>query len=170
MAAMFQVELDGRLRQQGETLPALAQEIRLLVSKGYPGLAPDGAEVIAIKCFSEALLDSELRKKIHETQPRYLEEAVQVAVSLEAWQLAEKRRSRGLHDPSFVRSVSSTPPPNELPMSLLNKILAHLDELESCQFALKNRGPVICYRCNKPGHIARNCRSPQEKGNEGQSH
>ncbi len=90
---MFRAILRNRTRKPGETLPDLAHEIRRLVKLAYPTGQQGIIEDLAKNHFIDALPEGEYRWNIQQTRPRNLDEAVRVAVELEAFHIAEKHRN-----------------------------------------------------------------------------
>ena len=61
LLSIYTAELNCRRRREGETLPALGQDIRRLVNHAYPDVGPRVQERFAVEKFAEALTDPELR-------------------------------------------------------------------------------------------------------------
>lgn len=163
LAEVFRAELRGRRRKEGESLPALGQEIRRLVQYAYPGVGHDALEEIALERYREALGDREQRMSIRQGHSRTLEEAVKAATDMESWQLSE-----GSSEVRNVRAVG-TDVKEEGDIEQLKEMVKKL--LESMNRPRKPyyRSPgssTACYRCGKDGHFARECRS----GNDEQLH
>ena len=163
LADVYKAELRARQRKEGESIPALGQEIRHLVQYAYPGIGMEGVEELAIERFREALTNSDQRMSVHQSHPRNLEEAIQVAMDLEAWQISEKRRTPSDRGPR-VRAAK------EDSDSQMTQVLGKLESLiglwaEKSPTPPKERGgnqkrdfkEFTCYSCGKPGHIAKNC-------------
>lgn len=89
---MFRALLRNRTRQPNETLPELAHEIRRLVKLAYPTGQQVILEDLAMNHFIDALPEMESRWHIQQSRPRTIDEAVRVAVELEAFHAAEKHR------------------------------------------------------------------------------
>lgn len=91
-AEMFRSLLRNKTRKSGESLPELAHSIRRLVKQSYPTADYDLLESLAKDHFIDALPETDCRWTIQQARPRNLDEAVQVAVELEAFHIAEKHR------------------------------------------------------------------------------
>ena len=170
MASIYQAELESRVREPGESLPALGQDIRKLVTKAYPELSGEAAEVFTIRSFVHAIPDPEQRLRIHEGAPKTLEEAIQLAITREAWQAAERRRNRSLEQHGYVRAVTTEN--GEKESKVMKKIMERLEALEKMEEERRAKRSIVCYNCKGKGHIAKNCRKPSanQQENDGQSH
>jgi len=146
LAAIHKAELLSRRREPGESLPALGQEVRRLVSCAYPGFPLEAMEEIAVERFLDALDQSEMRLAIHQGSPQTLEEAVEKGLQMEAWQTAEDRK----HGKQKVRKATE----EEEYLRIVKNLQSQVEELQ------KDKREVKCFNCGKMGHIARNCRAP----------
>lgn len=167
--------MKGRVKQNKESLPELAQSVRRLVSEAYSTAPYDVQMALAKDYFVDALLDSEIRWKICETRPKSLDKALRVAVELEAFRKAEQQRRpnrvvRGLSLNPEDKSSQSTD------MSQMKTQVENLSELveqlmkrqmryKSRQSAERRSGPRdtpdkkrVCWICGKEGHWANQCR------------
>ena len=94
-ADLFRAQLKSRQRKSNETLPELAQSVRRLMSRAYP-TAPRGIrETLSLEAFIEALNDGEIRLRLKQGKPTSLDEAVRMAIELEAFQQSENERLSG---------------------------------------------------------------------------
>ena len=84
-ADKYRAELQIRHRRPHETLPELHHDIRRLMALAYPKLTAEAREEIACDHFTAALNDPELALKIKERMPQILDEALRIALRLEAW-------------------------------------------------------------------------------------
>jgi len=87
------MELRLRRRRSGETLSALHQDIRRLIVLAHPTFASEARDVMACDYFVDALDDPDLALKVRERAPKSLDEALQVALRLEAWTKDARRKS-----------------------------------------------------------------------------
>jgi len=84
-ADKYRMELRLRRRRPGESLSALHQDIRRLMALAHPTLQQEVREAIACDYFVDAMDDADFALKIRERAPPTLDEALQVALQLEAW-------------------------------------------------------------------------------------
>ena len=99
-AERFRAELRVRRRKTGETLQCLYQDIRRLMTLAYPGPTSGLSEIVGRDAFLEALSNQSLRVRILEKEPKTLDEALNAAVRLEAFELTD---STGLSEKEEAR-------------------------------------------------------------------
>jgi predicted aspartyl protease len=92
-ADKHRMELRLRRRRQGESLSALHQDIRRLMALAHPTLSQEARETIACDYYIDAMDDVDFALKVRERAPATLDEALRIALQLEAWQ-RDARRSR----------------------------------------------------------------------------
>ena len=92
-ADKYRSELRLRRRRAGESLSTLYQDIRRLMALAHPTLQQEAREAIARDYFTDALDDADFAFKVRERAPPSLDEALRVALQLEAW-AKDARRSR----------------------------------------------------------------------------
>ena len=78
----------------GESLPELGQAIRRLANLAYPTTPTEIRETLSKDQFVDALQDSEMRIRIKQARPKYVNDAIQLAVELEAYNRAERGSMR----------------------------------------------------------------------------
>ncbi|KAK3749155.1 hypothetical protein QZH41_009831 [Actinostola sp. cb2023] len=96
---MFRVNVKNRQREKDESLPELAQAIRRLTRQAYPSAAVDLRDILARDYFLDAITETDMRWKIRQARPKSLNEALGVAVELEAFMSAEKNNAKGQREP-----------------------------------------------------------------------
>lgn len=90
---MFRTTLKSRTKQKNETLQELAQSIRRLTRNAYPQAPMELREILAKDTFVDALEDINTEWKIRQSRPGTLNQALDIAVELEAFQVANRQRS-----------------------------------------------------------------------------
>jgi predicted aspartyl protease len=81
----FRAELRTRRRKNGESVQSLYQDIRRLLSLGFPGQVGELVEIIGRDSFLEALGDPVLRIRVLDQQPSTLDEALAIVCRMEAY-------------------------------------------------------------------------------------
>ena len=169
---MFRAVLHNRTRQPRETLPDLAHEIRKLVRLAYPTGERTIVETIALEHFIDALSDPDTKWRIQQTRPRTLDQAVRIAVELEAFQAANKQKStkKAVRAVTFKDSTTESNQEIEEVVNRMQRLMTEglqalerqVNELKSDRHAPQNRNsrrPVTytCYHCGEKGHIRTSC-------------
>ena len=169
---LYRVQMRERRQKPGETLPELGQAIRRLANLAYPTASSDIKETLAKDQFVDALVDSEMRIRIKQSRPTNLNEAIKLAVELEAYNRAERK--------CHLRTTMAEPGDNASDTSLsgmLSKLMEKFDTLQRDVNAMKsqktssppmqNKGAfasdhnrkrqIKCYNCHKKGHVRKDC-------------
>ena len=173
---LYRVQLKERRQKAAETLSELGQAIRRLTNLAYPTAPGEVRETLAKDHFIDALIDSDIRIRIKQSRPANLNEAISLAVELEAYNRVERRerelkghlRSTTVEEqPETVGRMEGWMKAMENNMKTLAEELKELKASRQMQNNRwhKNRGEkantsrqdIICYECDKPGHIKRNC-------------
>jgi len=84
-AEKYRAELQIRRRKSNESLSELHQDIRRLMALAYPKITAEAREEIACDHFTNALADPDFALKVKERAPTTLDEALRIALRLEAW-------------------------------------------------------------------------------------
>jgi uncharacterized C2H2 Zn-finger protein len=155
---IYRAQMRERRQTAGESLPELGQAIRRLANLAYPTATAEIRETLSKDQFVDALVDSEMRIRIKQARPRNLNEAIQLAVELEAYTRAEKT--------NYARSTI-TEPVDCRTASALEELSAKVEALQTEIRELKaqrnERSPRVrqklCYFCRKPGHVRKDCKA-----------
>ena len=165
---MFRAILHNRTRQPEETLPDLAHEIRKLVRLAYPTGERVIIETIALEHFINALSEPDTKWRIQQTRPQTLDQAVRIAVELEAFQTANRQKSNKKDVRSVTASNNDGNQEIESMVTRMQKLMTEgLQALERNVngFKRNKRCPqdrnqwteVTCYHCDQPGHKRNTC-------------
>lgn len=90
---VYRAELKSRLRDKDEHLNVLAQDIKRLIRKVYPGAPRVTRDRLAMESFVDALNDAEMEWAVHQHRPVGIDEALQYAMEYEAFRKSRKQRS-----------------------------------------------------------------------------
>ena len=101
---LYRAQLRERHQKASDTLPEMGQEIQRFSNLAYPTASSELKEVLATEQFLDGLFDPEMRLKIKQARPVNLNDAIQRAVELEAFNRVEKRRKENV---CIIDKVSS---------------------------------------------------------------
>ena len=172
----YQAELQVRKKRKGESWADFADELKSLADKAYPDLQEEARERLALNGYLAQLDHPQVAFGVKQKNPESLDAAVTATLEMEAY--ATTRSS--VHPVSSVAdepgseeaTVGAVGTTNKL-AALVEMLVERVERLESGrkerqperpsqQRADPNtramRGDVICWRCQRAGHIARNCR------------
>ena len=176
-AERFRAELRIRRRKRGESLQTLYQDICRLMTLAYPGPTSSLSEIVGRDAFLEALDDQQLRVRILEREPRTLDEALNAAVRLEAFDqkaleevLSKENGSRG--KTRFAKTVTQdkkgkTPSanPDKAEPGVWAEVLRRLDELSTEVKVLREeRQPPKAVTQEAPRAVAAGLMEPVQRG------
>ena len=91
---VYRTALKNRSRQGGETLPELAQAVRRLTRQAYPEAPQRLQDSLARDHFIDALSDIDMQWRVHQSRPQTLNDALTIAVELEAFMSAHRQQNR----------------------------------------------------------------------------
>ena len=166
---MYRATLKSRMRKADESLPELAQAIRRLARHAFPGVPSDIRDTLARDHFVDALGDADMRWKVHQSRPKTLDEALTIAVELEAFIAADRQRGRPVRAARSSSEPQSESVRSEPQNTSFQEDLRQIKDLllELQQTKRTSRRPDGCWSCGERNHLARSCpkKQPQSSGN-----
>ena len=103
---VYRIQLKNKYRKRDESLPELAHEVRRLGRQAYPMAPSHLLELLSKDHFLDALDDADLRPGVYQMRPSTLDDALQAALEIEAFQTVEKHRN--FPGRRVVRTVETT--------------------------------------------------------------
>ena len=149
LTMIHKAELVHKSRKRGQSLQELAQEIRRLADYAYPNFPVKARDEVAMEKFIEALDDSALRLHIHQANPLELDEAVEIGTKYEAWKSADGRTHPRVR---MVQPAGSQEADEDTPL-LIRELQEKIRKIEMGT----GKKELVCYYCDKKGHIAKDC-------------
>ncbi|CAG2248250.1 unnamed protein product [Mytilus edulis] len=89
---LYRVQFKESRQKVNDTLPGLGQSVRRLSNLAYPTAPLELRDTLAKEQFIDALVDSEMRLRIKQSRPKGLNDAIRLAVDLEAYNTAESKK------------------------------------------------------------------------------
>lgn len=147
-------QLTNRSRRPGESLGTFAADVLLYARRGYPEFPAAAREELSLHAFLRGLFPERLRQHVRLAMPQTLREA-----------LLEAERA----EPVLTsRPNQQVPPPNYPQIRAADcdgeGEVAEVSQLQPSVPRRRPRRPTDrCYRCDEPGHVARDCPAPAPK-------
>lgn len=156
-------ELASRRRQGEESLGTFAADVQLHARLGYPHFQAAAQEELALHAFLRGLAPEQLRQHVALIRPQTLGDALHEAERAEGVLTAWPSQKRTLHQQPCVRLTDYD---EEEEAEEVRQVRPPPQRMQPWPPAPRRRPPQPtdrCYRCDEPGHIARNCPAPTPK-------
>ena len=154
---IFRSQVKSRVREKGESLPELAQDVKRLVRFAYPTAGVELRDQLALDCFIDSLGDAEMQWSVHQNGPKSVDHAVSVALKYEAFHASRKKQGM----PRPVRTQSEVAEEQNEMADAVRKVEQTLEKLTQLVGASnKNKGQGNynrCHYCGMAGHFRKNC-------------
>jgi len=178
---LFRTQLKHRARGKDESLPELAQAIRRLVRQAYPNASLAIQDVLVKDHFIDAITDSEMRWHVVHSRPGTVQEALNIATELEAFQVSERQRNRVNRHSAYAvsshvvekqgTSIESTlidilqeiKRDREEQKQLLQEFVRRMTDFSgsgrrSVSHSRDGSREIQCWNCGELGHVSLECR------------
>ena len=173
----YQAELQLRRKKRTESWADLADDLRTIAGKAYPDLSDAAKETLALNAYLAQLDNPQVAFGVKQKTPVDLDAAVTATMELESYLVMPPRAGPipvatcdqdKQPDPAAVAAANV---PTERLANIIEKLVDRVEKLETQQSSLsssktppvrqreKFRRDIVCYRCERRGHIAHNCRN-----------
>ncbi len=176
------VKLRNRTRKREESLPELAEDIERLSRLAYPDAAQGMVDVLAKDQFIDAIADEDIRLRVRQNKPASLREALEHALELESYHLANRQRVRATR--GTLLEQDDSPSVNKVGLDRNSDVLEQLqkcvvDAVQQCTNYGRNNQPnysgrgrgrgrgLVCWNCGERGHPQRLCGKEKQRGGVG---
>jgi hypothetical protein len=102
------VKFKNRVGQRDEGLPALAEDIERLARFAYADAPPTIIDTLAQDQFVYSLPDDDMRLRLRQERPRTLQKALELALELESFHLANRQQRMRVSRETKVQSEFTT--------------------------------------------------------------
>ena len=178
----YQAEFQARHKKLSEGWADYAQDLQILVDKAFPHLQAEAREQMALTHYLGQIDNTQLAFSVKQQKPATLDSAVSSTLEMESY-LPQKGEPIGVAATDKNISITtayneSTPGMMEL-LDRMKKLETELHEIRqpNAQGRDKQRmsrsypsrrssSNTVCWRCNRPGHFAKECYTRLPQGNE----
>jgi hypothetical protein len=178
---LYRSQLRSRIRKEKESLPQLAQSIRMLAAQAYPNADRELFESLCCDHFLDAVGDSDIRTMLSLTQNQKFDDLIGMAVQIEANKTVERQRNPR----RFVREVQQVVLEEENAFcnevyrgnktgnteiqlkslqEMLESLKKELNEMKKGNIKNRDWSQVECYHCHEKGHVKTRCSRLQNSG------
>ena len=157
----------------------------LLISKAFPHLQAEARDQLALTHYLSQIENPQLAFSVKQQKPANLDAAVSATLEMESYLPSKLTTARadleGITKTENVAAAATTKEDMESTSHLMKQLLERMGRMElelhqskqtqsprrktDLNSQSQRRSPVVCWNCNRPGHIARNCRLQPPQGN-----
>ena len=145
---MYRAQMNARVRNRGESLPELVQDIKRLVRLAYPTAPAEVRDSLAYKCFRDALNDQDMEWAICQNTSENIDDALNLALKFEAFKVSRNKQRYQ------VRMQTETVPVR--PEANVPQDRARADNYKP-RYRDETDKNKRCFYCDRLGHVRRNC-------------
>lgn len=108
---LYRAQIKNRLRRRGEPLIDPDHEIKKLIRYAYPDASLEVREQLGRDCFIDSINDHEMEWLSTKGKPKFVDDAVQLALEYETFQNGRKQRIYRKHFGVRIQQMSKICPP-----------------------------------------------------------
>ncbi|GBM61357.1 hypothetical protein AVEN_12340-1 [Araneus ventricosus] len=157
LTQFYRTELKTRRQKPEESLQVLAADVERLMSLAYAECPPDVRESLAAQYFIDAIRDEDTQHSTRLMDAKDLKSALAYSMKYEAARTVSKtsRHARSME----IEDNNSRERDDKLE-SLFNRLEKLLSSsVDGKKNTPQRKSSVICWRCNKKGHVQRECQA-----------
>ena len=182
---LYQSEFQTRRKNKTEGWADYAEDLKVLVDKAFPNLQEEAREQLALNHFLGQLDNPQIAFAVKQSRPRNLDEAVTATLEMESYAPSRPTRVNrvSVEDEDLsVSAVHGDKSTTESLVSMMQQMMQRMDKIErelttrtqqpephrrELEGTEHKRSSVVCRRCGKRGHYARDCYSKQSSQQQG---
>ena len=171
---LYVAEFQVRRKKKNESWADFADDLMSLADKAYADLQEEARERLALNAYLEQIDDTQISFSVKQKRPRTLDEAVSATLEMESYK-GVKAKSSVSHveadpeqDDSTIAAVQKKSDSMAEMVQMMQGVVSRLEKLEASEIRKSSRATtqlpqaeskrrIVCWRCYKRGHIARNC-------------
>lgn len=172
---LYVAEFQVRRKKKTESWADFADDLMSLADKAYADLQEEARERLALNAYLEQIDDTQISFSVKQKRPKTLDEAVSATLEMESYKCVKEKSSVSHveadveQDDSTVATVQKKSDSMSEVVQMMQGVMSRLEKLEANDLRKSSRAPttqlqqtenrrrVVCWRCHKRGHIARNC-------------
>ncbi|GBM51038.1 hypothetical protein AVEN_99333-1 [Araneus ventricosus] len=157
LTQFYRTELKTRRQKPGESLQELAADVERLMSLAYAECPLDVRESLAAQYFVDAIRDEDTQHSTRLMDAKDLKSSLAYSMKYEAARSVSKTSRH-------VRSIETEDHMSRVRDDKFEFFFNRLEELLNSSVAGKKNAPrrnsnVTCWKCNKKGHVQRECQA-----------
>ncbi len=168
--ANFRAQLDALRLGQKDSMAEFSSEVAYLVRKAWPNVDEQTRKEMEVEYFVKNLTDPVMVRTVGNQSPASLEEARQLAENYLRLEEQLKPRRNAIRKVTLEEATPDNNQEyiteqrlNEFGNAIVYQIESRLDKLTKA-LQMGNQDPRVCFNCNRPGHLARNCPQRMRQG------